>query len=49
MRDRIDKKETLVMDKDSRPDTKDVTELMALFAYLEGQGKIISRNNGSVR
>ena len=49
MRDRIDKKETLVMDTDSRPTTKDVTELMGLFSYLEDQGKIIGRNNGSVR
>jgi hypothetical protein len=37
------------MDKDSRPTTATVTDLMGLFAYLESQGKIIARNNSSIR
>lgn len=37
------------MDKDSRPTTTSMTELMSLFAYLEDQGKIITRNNNSIK
>lgn len=49
VKDRIDKKETIVMDKDSRPNTETITDLMALYSYLEAQGQIISRNNNSIK
>lgn len=37
------------MDKDSRPSAASITDLMMLFAYLEDQGRIIARNNSSIR
>ena len=47
VKDRIDKKETIIMDKDSRPTTDHIAELMNLFAYFESQDAIITRNNAS--
>lgn len=49
VKDRIDKKETVVLDKDSRPNKESVTELMSLFSYHESQGAIITRNNDSIK
>ena len=37
------------MDKDSRPNTETMTDLMALYSYLGAQGQIISRNNASIK
>lgn len=37
------------MDKDSRPNAENITDLMALYSYLEAQGQIISRNNNSIK
>lgn len=37
------------MDKDSRPNTETMTDLMALYSYLEAQGQIITRNNNSIK
>lgn len=49
MKDRIDKKETIVMDKDSRPTTETMSELMELFSFMEAQISIIDRNNLDVK
>lgn len=37
------------MDKDSRPNTETMTDLMTLYSYLEEQGQIIARNNNSIK
>lgn len=37
------------MDKDSRPNTETMTDLMSLYSYLEAQGQIITRNNASIK
>ena len=37
------------MDKDSRPTATNITDLMSLFTYFENQGKIIIRNNQSIK
>jgi hypothetical protein len=34
VKDRIDKKETVVMNKDSRPTNENITDILELFAYL---------------
>jgi hypothetical protein len=37
------------MDKDSRPNAAAITELMNLFTYHEDQGRVITRNNNSIK
>lgn len=38
----------MLLNKDSRPNTDTMTELMELYSYLENQGKIIVRNNTDI-
>ena len=38
----------MLLNKDSRPNTDTMTELMELYSYLENQGNIIVRNNTDI-
>ena len=38
----------MLLNKDSRPNTDTMTELMEVYSYLENQGKIIVRNNTDI-
>jgi hypothetical protein len=44
IKDRIERKEKIILDKDSRPNTEDMTGLMELYTYMENQGAIMDEN-----
>jgi len=44
IKDRIERKDKIILDKDSRPNTQDMTALMELFTYMEHQGTIVDQN-----
>ena len=44
IKDRVERKEKILMDKDSRPTTEDMTALMELYTYMENQGAIMDQN-----
>jgi hypothetical protein len=38
----------MIMDKESRPNTDDIKQVVQLFQYMEDQTKIINRNNKDI-